>query len=230
MSPTVGQVVTGATDRFVRTRAVAPVPSRRSGSRYRERVEGCAGRDREPGRDASASAGRDPTTVVIMGVTGTGKTTVMEALAARLGWPTAEGDAFHSLANVEKMRAGQPLTDADRWPWLESIATWIGERERAGESGLVTCSALRRVYRDLLRRDHPSVWFAHLVAPEPVLAERMEQRRGHYMPVSLLASQLDTLEPLGPDEPGLVVPTDRPVAGLAEEIAEALSAPRRDRA
>ncbi len=201
-----------------------------SGSRYRERVEGCAGRDREPGRVAFASAGRGTTTVVIMGVTGTGKTTVMEALASRLGWPTAEGDEFHSAANVEKMRAGRSLTDADRWPWLESIATWIGERERAGESALVACSALRRVYRDLLRRGHPSVRFVHLVAQEPLLAERMEHRRGHYMPVSLLASQLDTLESLGPDEPGIVVPTDRPVVEITEEIAEALSAPRRDRA
>jgi gluconokinase len=162
------------------------------------------------------------TTVVIMGVTGTGKTTVMEALAERLNWPAAEGDDFHPPANVEKMRAGHPLSDADRWPWLESIAAWIGERERAGQSALVSCSALRRAYRDLLRRGHPSVWFVHLVAPPAVLADRMQHRLGHYMPVSLLASQLDTLEPLEPDEPGIVLPTNRPVEELVKQIVQTM--------
>jgi gluconokinase len=162
------------------------------------------------------------TTVVIMGVTGTGKTTVMRALAKRLQWPSAEGDEFHSAANIEKMRGGHPLTDEDRWPWLEAIAAWIGERERAGESALVACSALRRAYRDLLRRGHASVWFAHLVAPADLLEDRMEHRPGHYMPVSLLASQLDTLEPLGADEPGIVVSTRSPVEELVEEIIRRL--------
>jgi gluconokinase len=153
-----------------------------------------------------------------MGVTGTGKSTVMAALAGRLGWPTAEGDDFHSPANVAKMRAGTPLTDADRRPWLEAIAVWIGEREAAGENAIVTCSALRRAYRDLLRRDHPSVWFAHLEASPTVLAERLERRRGHYMPPSLLASQLDTLEPLEPDEPGAPVAAARDPGVIVAEI------------
>lgn len=164
----------------------------------------------------------DTLTIVIMGVTGTGKTTVMKALDDRLRWPSAEGDEFHSAANVEKMRAGHPLDDADRWPWLEAIAAWIGERERAGESALVACSALRRPYRDLLRRGHPSVWFVHLVAPPAELADRMEHRPGHYMPVSLLASQLDTLEPLEPDEPGIVVATNRPLGQLVDDIIDAM--------
>lgn len=161
-------------------------------------------------------------TVVIMGVTGTGKTTVMQALSERLHWPTAEGDEFHPTSNVEKMAAGHALDDDDRWPWLQSIAAWIGERERAGESALVTCSALRHAYRDLLRRGHPSVWFVHLVAPEPILAARMEHRSGHYMPVSLLESQLETLEPLGPDEPGVVVKADRPLAEVVDQILGAI--------
>jgi gluconokinase len=161
-------------------------------------------------------------TIVIMGVTGTGKTTVMEALADRLHWPSAEGDEFHPAANIEKMRAGHPLDDADRWPWLEAIAAWIGERERSGESALVACSALRRAYRDLLRRGHPSVWFVQLVARPAVLADRMEHRRGHYMPVSLLGSQLDTLEPLQPDETGILLPTNRPVDELVDEIIAAM--------
>jgi gluconokinase len=161
-------------------------------------------------------------TVVIMGVAGTGKTTVMRALADRLGWPTAESDDFHPPSNVAKMAAGHPLDDSDRWPWLASIAAWIGEREEAGECAIVTCSALRRAYRDVLRRDHPSVRFVHLVAAPAVLAERMAHRSGHYMPVSLLSSQLETLEGLQPNEPGIVVQADRPVAELVDEIIGAI--------
>lgn len=162
------------------------------------------------------------TTVVIMGVSGTGKTTLLRALAERLGWVAAEGDEFHSAANIEKMETGHALDDEDRWPWLASIAAWIDARERAGQNALVTCSALRRAYRDLLRRGHPSVRFVHLVAPRAVLAERMEHRSGHYMPVSLLGSQLDTLEPLGSDEPGIVLQADQPVAELADEVMDAI--------
>lgn len=162
------------------------------------------------------------TTVVIMGVSGTGKTTLLQALAKRLGWVTAEGDEFHSAANIEKMETGHPLDDEDRWPWLASIATWIGDRERGGQNALVTCSALRRAYRDILRGGHPSVWFVHLVAPRAVLAERMEHRSGHYMPVSLLDSQLDTVELLAPDEPGIVLQADHPVAELVDEVMNAI--------
>jgi gluconokinase len=120
------------------------------------------------------------------------------------------------------MAAGHPLDDADRWPWLAAIAAWIGERERAGQNALVTCSALRRAYRDVLRRGHPSIWFVHLIVPRAVLAERMAHRRGHYMPASLLDSQLDTLEPLGSDEPGIVLQADHPVAELVDEVMNAI--------
>jgi gluconokinase len=142
------------------------------------------------------------TSIVVMGVSGSGKSTVAQGLVDRLGWEFAEGDDFHPPANVEKMRAGQPLDDDDRWPWLRRLADWIGERERSGRSVVVTCSALRRSYRDLLRDGHPSVWFAHVTADPGVLRERVTSRTGHYMPVSLLESQLATLEPLQDDEPG----------------------------
>jgi gluconokinase len=161
---------------------------------------------------------RRTTTIVVMGVAGCGKSTVMAALAERLGWPTAEGDDFHSPANVAKMRAGQPLTDADRRPWLEAIASWVGERELAGESAIVTCSALRRAYRDLLRTHRDSLFFAHLVVPPALIADRLERRRGHYMPPSLLTSQLETLEPLGPDEPGAAFAADRAPEEIVADI------------
>src|SRR5512133_831250 len=136
------------------------------------------------------------TSLVVMGVAGSGKSSLMAALVERLAWPALEGDTLHSPANVSKMAAGIALTDDDRQPWLEAIAAWIGAREAARESSIVTCSALRRDYRDLLRRGHPWVWFVHLVAPADVLDARLERRVGHYMPASMLASQLATLEPL----------------------------------
>jgi gluconokinase len=168
-------------------------------------------------------------TIVLMGVAGAGKSTVMTALAARLGWDAAEGDDFHSPENVARMRSGVALTDDDRRPWLESVAAWIGEREAAnggaGENAIVTCSALRRSYRDLLRDGHPSVRFVHLVAAATTLEERVRARQGHYMPPALLASQLETLEPLGPDEPGAVVSTDVGPAEVVAAIMELLGSP-----
>lgn len=144
-------------------------------------------------------------TIVVMGVTGSGKSTVMRGLAERLGWATAEGDGFHSAANVAKMRSGRPLSDEDRWPWLAAIAAFIGEQEAAGRNAIVTCSALKRAYRDRLRQGHRSVWFAHLVAPPQMIADRLEHRTHHYMPALLLSSQEDALEPLAADEPGSVI-------------------------
>lgn len=144
-------------------------------------------------------------TVVVMGVSGSGKTTVARCIDDILGWPFAEGDEFHPPANVEKMASGTPLTDEDRAPWLAAVARWIGEQEAAGRSAVVTCSALKRAYREVLRRDNPSVWFVHVSPSRDALQQRLETRSGHYMPVSLLASQLETLEPLEPDEPGLTI-------------------------
>jgi gluconokinase len=153
-----------------------------------------------------------------MGVAGAGKSSVMAALALRLQWPTLEGDDLHPPANVAKMAAGVPLTDEDREPWLEAVAAWIGDQERARRSSLVTCSALRRRYREVLRRGHPWIWFVHLAAPEAVLRARIDTRSGHYMPASMLDSQLATLEPLGADEPGSTVEA----LGTPSEIADRL--------
>jgi gluconokinase len=159
------------------------------------------------------------TTVIVMGVSGSGKTTVAEGIAQARDWTFAEGDDFHPEANVEKMRAGHPLTDEDRWPWLRTIADWIAAKEAAGESAVVTCSALKRVYRDLLAKDNPSVVFCELQVPDEVLERRMAERKGHYMPASLLRSQLDTLEDLDPDERGFRV---RVQGGPADVLSEVL--------
>jgi gluconokinase len=160
------------------------------------------------------------TTIVVMGVSGAGKSTVAGELVARLGWDFAEGDEFHPPENVEKMRAGIPLDDDDRWPWLRTLAAWIGEHEKAGKSAVVTCSALKRSYRDLLRDGHPSVWFAHVTADAEQIRDRVQRRTGHYMPPSLLDSQLATLEPLQDDEPGASVSG----AGEPDEVVDALLA------
>jgi gluconokinase len=162
------------------------------------------------------------TSLVLMGVAGSGKSSVMAALEARLGWPALEGDSLHPPANVAKMAAGVPLTDADRAPWLDAIGGWIDDREADRRSSLVTCSALRRSYRDRLRRGRPSVWFVHLAAPRDVVAARMTGREGHFMPASLLHSQLATLEPLAPNEPGTTIQALAAPDALAEEIIAAL--------
>jgi len=172
--------------------------------------------------DRSVWAADAPITLVVMGVSGAGKSVVQRALVERLAWPSAEGDDFHPPLNIEKMRAGVPLTDEDRWPWLAAIADWIGAQEAAGRSSVVTCSALRRGYRDRLRRDHPSVRFAHLDVPRDRLAARVAARTDHFMPASLLDSQLESLEPLGADEPGAAFDADIPPGALAEAVVRTL--------
>ena len=165
------------------------------------------------------------TTLVLMGVAGAGKSTVMAELASRLGWRTLEGDDLHPPANVAKMAAGRPLTDEDRAPWLAAIAAWIGGLAEAGEPSIVTCSALRRRYRDVLRAAGGGVIFVHLVAPAEVLATRMAGRAGHFMLPDLLTSQLELLEPLA-GEPGFSVDATRPPAAIGHEILERLGHPR----
>ncbi|MGW4436447.1 gluconokinase [Streptomyces sp. NPDC004596] len=157
---------------------------------------------------------RTPQVVVVMGVAGTGKTTIGPLLAARLGVPYAEGDDFHPQANIEKMSAGVPLEDADRWPWLEAIGHWA--HGRAGLGGVASSSALKRSYRDRLRAVAPGVVFLHLTGDRELIADRMSHRQGHFMPTALLDSQFATLEPLEPDEAGVAVD----VSGSPEEITE----------
>jgi gluconokinase len=143
--------------------------------------------------------------IVVMGVSGCGKSTIGIALASRLGWPFEEGDKYHLPSSVEKMAAHIPLDDADRWPWLEKLADLIREHEAAERSSVLACSALKRAYRDVLRRGAPRVRFLHLHGAREVLQARLDARRGHFFPPDLLASQYATLEPLGPDEDGIVV-------------------------
>jgi gluconokinase len=141
--------------------------------------------------------------VVVMGVSGCGKTTVAAEVARRLDLPFAEADEFHPLANIEKMERGQPLTDDDRWPWLRALAEWIGEHAEVG--GVLTCSALKRSYRDLLRSATDRVFFVHLHGSRELVDERLSARTGHFMPRTLLDSQFADLEPLSDDEPGAVI-------------------------
>ncbi|MBJ8340279.1 gluconokinase [Antrihabitans sp. YC3-6] len=160
------------------------------------------------------------TVLVVMGVSGTGKSTVATALAEHFGWQLQEGDDLHPKANIAKMAGGQPLDDNDRWPWLQLIADWIGAHIDSGTSGIVTCSALKRTYRDVLRRD--GVVFVYLEGSEELLRGRMESRTGHFMPASLLTSQLHTLEPPQSDEAAITVDIDQTEDELTAAIIEQL--------
>ena len=135
-----------------------------------------------------------PAAIIVMGVSGSGKSTIGALLAERLGWPFADADGFHPAANVAKMAAGQPLTDADRGPWLDAIAAHIGASRTAGQPVVVACSALRRAYRERLRAGHGDLIFLHLSGAPEVIATRQAARQGHFMPPSLMASQFATLE------------------------------------
>ena len=156
-----------------------------------------------------------------MGVSGSGKSTVAREVQRLTGWDFAEGDDFHPAANVEKMSAGHPLTDQDRFPWLGSLARWIREHDQAGEPSLMSCSALRRTYRDVLCSGADDVVFAHLVGDKGLLLERMGER-DHFMPPELLESQLATLEPLHDDERGVEVDVALPPDTLARQVVEQL--------
>ena len=160
-------------------------------------------------------ANNRPMIVVVMGVSGSGKTTIASLLAGTLGCPFQEGDKLHPAANVEKMSAGIPLTDADRLPWLRKIAQTIDGWRAAGESGVVTCSALKRAYRDIIVGDRPDVRLVHLKGSRDLIRQRMAARHGHFMPTALLDSQFSILEEPSPDENAIVVD----IRGRPEEIA-----------
>jgi gluconokinase len=164
-----------------------------------------------------------PVHAVAMGVSATGKTAVGSEVAARLGYEFIEGDDLHPQSNIEKMEAGIPLTDEDRWPWLRLCADAIARCQADGRSTMLTCSALRRAYRDVLRTAvDTETFFVHLHAPFEVLEERMGQRTKHFMPTSLLQSQFETLEPLEPDEAGVCVDVSPPLDVVVSEAEKAL--------
>jgi len=156
--------------------------------------------------------------VVAMGVSGSGKSTVGAALAQRLRVPFADADDFHPPANIAKMTAGEALDDTDRHPWLEAIGEWLVAHQESG--GVMSCSALKRKYRDQLRGHAPGVEFLHLHGSREVIARRQASRPGHFMPASLLDSQFATLEPLAPDEHGQVVDVDQSIDAIVQAYVE----------
>ena len=160
--------------------------------------------------------------LVLMGVSGCGKTTVAALLGTTLGWVFEEGDELHPQANIDKMAAGHPLTDEDRWPWLERVAGWVDARLDAGQNGLITCSALKRSYRDVINRRRSGIVFMYLSASRETISARLVSRHGHFMPSSLLDSQFAALEEPTPDEPAIRVDADPSPDVVAEEIIEAL--------
>jgi len=173
----------------------------------------------------SARAHRgNPPVLVIMGVSGAGKSTIAEELAARLGWPFEEGDALHPEMNLAKMHAGIPLTDADRTPWLERVAAWIDAQRARKQPGIITCSALKRSYRQVIIGDRPEVRLVYLRGGRDLVAEHLAGRHGHFMPKGLLQSQIDTLEEPGPDEDPLTVDLGTSVGEVATEIIRLLGA------
>ncbi|TDC85568.1 gluconokinase [Actinomadura sp. 7K507] len=156
--------------------------------------------------------------VVVMGVAGSGKSTIARHLRDEFGLRMAEADDFHPPANIAKMSGGEPLTDGDRWPWLDALARWTADRQATGTSTVLACSALKRSYRDVLRRPVPDTFFLHLHGAEDLLHQRMRDRE-HFMPPALLRSQFETLETLQPDERGATLDVAPAVDELARQSA-----------
>jgi gluconokinase len=163
-----------------------------------------------------------PSILVVMGVSGSGKTTIGKLLSQRLGWPYRDADEFHPKANIEKMKNGVPLTDDDRWPWLRAIAAFIDEERSRGVHAIVTCSALKRSYRAIIVGDRGDVRLVYLKGEKALLEARLAKRHGHFMPPSLLQSQFDDLEGPGPDEQPLTVSVDATPETIVAEIFERL--------
>ena len=167
---------------------------------------------------AQPSAQQSGPVVVVMGVSGSGKSTVGAAIAQRLRVPFADADDFHPPANIAKMTSGEALDDGDRQPWLEAIGEWLAAAHPAG--GVMSCSALRRKYRDQLRHHAPDVEFLHLEGSPEVIGRRQASRPGHFMPASLLVSQFATLEPLEPDEHGRVIDVDQSIDAIVQQYVD----------
>jgi gluconokinase len=164
-----------------------------------------------------------PVVLVVMGVSGSGKTTVATRLAERLGWPFAEGDDFHPPANVAKMHGGTPLTDANRLPWLQAIAAWIDARRAAGSGGIVSCSALKRAYRDILIGRRHDVRLVYVRGTPALIGARIAARHDHFMPASLLQSQFDTLEEPGEEEKPIIADAALTPAAMVESVLAMLT-------
>jgi gluconokinase len=162
------------------------------------------------------------TVAVMMGVSGSGKTTIAQGVAGREGWRLVEGDSFHPPANVAKMKSGTPLNDEDRWPWLQAIAREIDAIRARGESAVVASSALRRAYRDILIGDRPNVVLVYLKGSKDLIARRMAARKGHFMPPALLDSQFATLEEPSDDEHPIVVSIEPPPDEIVDEVVRQL--------
>ena len=163
-----------------------------------------------------------PCAIVVMGVAGSGKTTIGEKLAERLGWTYEDADKFHPKANVEKMSAGHPLTDEDRWPWLQAIADEIDRVCKQQGQLVIGCSALKRAYRDVLVHGRDDVRIVYLDGTRELIARRLKARKGHFMPPALLDSQFSTLQPPGPDEHPVTVSIDAPVETIVDDIMHKL--------
>ena len=166
--------------------------------------------------------GKIPCALVVMGVSGSGKSTIAESLAQRLAWSFEDGDKFHPASNVAKMSAGHPLTDEDRWPWLQAIADEIDRVCKAGQHAVIACSALKRAYRDVLVHGRSDVRIVYLDGTEQLIAKRLNERKGHFMPPGLLASQFKTLEPPQRSEDPVTVSIDASVDAIVDDIVRQL--------
>jgi carbohydrate kinase (thermoresistant glucokinase family) len=162
------------------------------------------------------------TVIFIVGVSGSGKSTLMQALTDALGWPGIEADDLHGSSNVEKMRAGVPLTDADRWPWLDRVAAEVTRRTAHGQPVVVACSALKRAYRDRLRAAAPDSLFVYLEGNRTVIEERLRRRQGHFMSPALIDSQFATLEPPDVTEHAITIPANHPIEDSVHQVAAAI--------
>jgi len=170
----------------------------------------------------SDDAGKTPCALVVMGVSGSGKSTIADQLAERLGWRYEDGDKFHPASNVAKMKAGHPLTDEDRWPWLRAIANEIDRSCKAGEHAVIACSALKRSYRDIVVHGRSDVRIVYLKGSQQLIADRLAQRKGHFMPAGLLDSQFATLEPPADSENPVTVSIDASVETIVDNIVHQL--------
>jgi gluconokinase len=177
-------------------------------------------RESQPANRASSPV---PAVLIVMGVSGCGKSTIGALVAARLGWEFEDADWFHPVSNVDKMHSGIPLTDEDRWPWLDAVATWIDKTRRSGGHGVVACSALKRSYRDILIGKRSDVRLVYLKGDETLIARRLATRHEHFMPRSLLHSQFEALEEPGPDENPIIVSIEPQPRDIAVQILSAMN-------